>query len=171
MYFSVFFHFAQYSQAHPCCYKRQDFFLQSSNIPACVCVCVLREHVSHSLYPFTMDTGSFRVLATVNNAAVTLGCRCPFQMVFSVPSDSPPEARLMDHRAGGHRVPALPPWGPWQIVSSLQPPPTWVRSLSWVWEVSPSPRVWIDFGASSPSLCFARGWNPPRCEGLFPRRW
>lgn len=72
----------------------------------CMCVC----HILFIHSPLT-DTGSFHVLAPVNNAAVNSGCRHLFQMVFSVPSDTPPEAGPMDLRAGIGRVPAQPALG------------------------------------------------------------
>ena len=59
------------------------------------CVCV------HFLYPFVYPWTQvvFNILATVNSAAVNMGCMYLFELVFLFSSDKYPELELLDYVA------------------------------------------------------------------------
>ena len=54
----------------------------------CVCVCIYT-YTPYFLCPFIcqMTLGCFCILAIMNNAAMTVGCRCLWEVVISFPSD------------------------------------------------------------------------------------
>ena len=80
-------------KVHPHCHKWQDFlFLWLNNIPLYILYHILFIHL-----PVDGYTGCFHVLATVNNAAMNMGCRNLLKTVFSFPLDIYPEVELLNH--------------------------------------------------------------------------
>ena len=74
-------------QVHSCSANGKiSFFLWLSNIPFCICmyVCVHVNITSSLSSHLLVDTGSFRILATVSHMLLwTLGCMHLFELVFS----------------------------------------------------------------------------------------
>ena len=72
-------------QVHSCSANGKiSFFLWLSNIPFCICmyVCVHVNITSSLSSHLLVDTGSFRILATVSHAAVNSGVHASFQVNF-----------------------------------------------------------------------------------------
>ena len=65
-------------------------FLWLNKIPLYICSTIFL-----SIYP-SMETGSFHILAIVNNATMNMGMYTSFQIVFSLSLDKYPEVELLD---------------------------------------------------------------------------